>query len=58
MVPKGKHILEMKFEPETYRLSLELSAVGLLTSIVFIILGIFNIYLKAKKGKQSRVFKM
>ncbi len=57
VVPKGKHILEMKFEPETYRLSLELSAVGLLTSLVFIILGVFNIYLKAKKGKRSRVFK-
>ena len=57
VVPKGKHILEMKFEPETYRLSLELSAIGLLISLVFIILGIFVYYLKKKKRKHSRVFK-
>jgi len=57
VVPKGKHILEMKFEPETYKLSLKLSLIGILSSIIILIIGAFLFYRKNYKGKINYVIK-
>ena len=54
-IPKGKHLLEMKFEPEIYSLSVKLSLTGILLSIFITILGIFIYYRKNYSGKTEDI---
>ena len=57
VIPKGKHILEMKFEPAIYKLSLKLSLIGILASIFILLIGAFLFYRKNYKGKSDHVLK-
>jgi len=41
VVPAGKHTLEMKFEPKSYKTSIGLSLIGLLISFAALIAGLF-----------------
>ena len=57
VVPKGKHILEMKFEPKIYFLTLKLSLIGILLSLIILIIGLISYYRKNYKGKIEYVVK-
>jgi len=46
VIPKGEHILEMKFEPDTYKWSLQLHLIGILTSLIILLVGAFLFYRK------------
>ncbi len=57
VVPKGEHVLEMKFESKTYLLSLKLSIIGLVLAVLIFIIGIY-IYIRSNyQGKIVYVFK-
>jgi len=43
-VPAGNNIIEMKFEPKTYRISVILSGIGLSLSVFLTLLGVFLYY--------------
>ena len=48
VVPAGKHTLEMKFEPESYKLSVGLSLIGILISLLSLLAGLFFWYRQRK----------
>jgi hypothetical protein len=50
VVPAGKHTLEMKFEPQSYKLSLVLSLIGLLVSALSLVGGLL-LWFRKRKGK-------
>ncbi len=56
-VPAGKHEIKMVFAPEIYALSLKLSLIGLVTTFVFLIIGLFFYYKKNYQGKIVYVLK-
>jgi len=45
IVPAGNHVIELKFAPEIYALSLKLSLSGMILTIILIIVGLV-LYLK------------
>jgi len=51
VIPSGKHLLELKFEPEIYRFSLKLSSIGLIISVLLILVGLYFYYRKNYQGK-------
>jgi Bacterial membrane protein YfhO len=57
IVPAGEHVVELKFAPETYALSLKLSLAGLSITIILLIIGLI-IYIKQNyKGEIVYVMK-
>ena len=57
VVPPGSHTLEMKFEPTTYKLSLILSLIGILSTLILLILGIHFYVRKNFRGEIVFVIK-
>ena len=51
VIPKGEHTLEMKFEPETYKWSLQLHLIGILASLIILLVGAFLFYRKNYRTK-------
>jgi hypothetical protein len=51
VIPKGHHILEMKFEPKSYSLSIKMSLIGILISLFLLIIGGYIFYKKNYSGK-------
>jgi hypothetical protein len=51
VIPKGKHLLEMKLEPESYAISTKLSLIGILLTLLLIIVGAFLHYRKHYRGE-------
>jgi len=45
-VPKGKNVLELKFEPEIYKISILLSMIGLSIAILITLIGLIIYYKK------------
>jgi hypothetical protein len=57
VVPKGEHIIEMKFESKTYLWSLKLSLIGLIMAILIFLIGLY-IYIRSNfQGKIIYVIK-
>ncbi|MCD6177142.1 MAG: hypothetical protein J7K29_04820 [Candidatus Cloacimonetes bacterium] len=57
VVPKGEHIVEMRFESNTYLLSLKLSFIGLILTILIFLIGLY-IYIRSNfQGKIVYVLK-
>ncbi len=56
-VPSGTHEIEMRFEPESYKLSITLSLIGLILATLFIVLGLVIYYFKNYRGKIEYVIK-
>ncbi|MFO7895734.1 MAG: hypothetical protein R6U84_02235 [Candidatus Cloacimonadales bacterium] len=56
-VPAGTHQIELKFEPESYALSLKLSLLGLILSLILVVAGAFIFYRKNFQGKIDYVIK-
>jgi hypothetical protein len=56
-VPKGSHEIEMRFEPESYKLSITLSLIGLILATLLIIAGLVIYYFKNYRGKIEYVIK-
>lgn len=57
VVPKGEHIVEMKFESKTYLWSLKLSLIGLTLAILIFLIGLY-IYIRSNfQGKTVYVLK-
>jgi len=57
VVPKGEHIVEMKFESDTYLWSLRLSLVGLILATLIFLIGLY-IYIRSNfQGKIVYVLK-
>ena len=57
VVPKGEHIVEMKFESKTYLWSLRLSLIGLILAILIFLIGLY-IYIRSNfQGKIVYVVK-
>jgi len=50
VVPAGKHKLEMKFEPRSYKMSTMLSLIGLLVSALSLLAGAFLWYRSQRKA--------
>jgi len=48
VVPAGKHTLEMKFEPQSYKVSVGLSLIGILVSLLSLLAGLFFWYRESK----------
>jgi len=49
VVPAGKHKVEMKFAPESYKLSIRLSAIGLSISLLALLAGLYLWYKSRRK---------
>ena len=57
VVPKGEHVVEMKFESKTYLWSLRLSLIGSILAILIFLIGL-NIYIRSNfQGKIVYVIK-
>lgn len=57
VIPPGEHVLEMKYEPKIYSLSLRLSLIGLALTLVLLLLG-FYLYIRSNyRGEIVYVFK-
>jgi len=57
IVPAGEHVVELKFAPEIYALSLKLSLAGLIITVLLIILGLV-LYIRSNyKGEIVYVMK-
>lgn len=50
-VPPGRHILEVKFQPETYALSVRLSLIGIIAAILMTGVGLFLAYRRKHSGR-------
>ena len=57
VVPKGNHILEMKFAPKSYLLSIRLTLAGLIITLLLLIVGLFFYYRQNYKGEIIYVLK-
>ena len=57
VIPKGEHILEMKFAPRVYTLSLKLSLIGIILTIVLLIVGLFLYIRENYRGEIIYVLK-
>ncbi len=57
VVPKGEHVLEIKFESKTYLLSLKLSLIGLILAILIFLIGVYKYIRSNYQGKIVYVFK-
>jgi len=57
VIPKGEHILEMKFTPKSYKLSLILSLSGILMTLFILIIGGIIYYKRNYQGKIDYVIK-
>ena len=51
VIPEGEHILEMKFAPKSYKLSLILSLTGILITLLILVIGSIIYYKKNYQGK-------
>ncbi|MCF7793721.1 MAG: YfhO family protein [Candidatus Cloacimonetes bacterium] len=51
VIPAGEHVLEMKFAPQTYTISIKLSLAGLIITIILLIIGLFFYYKENYKGE-------
>lgn len=49
IVPAGKHKLEMKFDPASYKLSILLSGIGIIASLLALLIGLALWYRNRKK---------
>ena len=57
VVPKGEHVVEMKFKSSTYSWSLWLSLIGLIIAVLIFLIGLY-IYIRSNyQGKIVYVFK-
>ncbi|MCK5050334.1 MAG: hypothetical protein KAS53_01250 [Candidatus Cloacimonetes bacterium] len=57
VVPKGEHVVEMKFESSTYSWSLKLSLIGLILAVLIFLIGLY-IYIRSNfQGKIVYVIK-
>lgn len=57
IVPSGEHLLELKFAPPTYVLSLKLSLAGLVITTLLLIIGLIFYYRENYKGEIVYVIK-
>lgn len=57
VVPKGKHTIEMRFEPKIYSVSLTLSLIGLILSVLIFLVGVFFYVRSNYQGKIVYVLK-
>ena len=57
VVPKGEHIVEMKFESKTYSWSLKLSLIGLILAILIFLIGLVFYIRSNFQGKTVYVLK-
>ncbi len=57
VIPPGEHILEMRFEPASYRISIILSLIGLITTLILIIIGGVAYYRQNYRGEIVYVIK-
>jgi hypothetical protein len=57
VIPKGEHVLEMKFEPAVYTLSLTFSLIGLIITVLLIFVGLYFYIRKNYRGEIIYVVK-
>src|SRR5690554_3337741 len=57
VIPAGEHSLEMRFEPKSYRISVILSLIGLLTTVILTIVGLVFYIRKNYRGETVYVLK-
>ncbi|MBW6516291.1 MAG: YfhO family protein [Candidatus Cloacimonetes bacterium] len=57
VIPPGEHLLEMRFEPASYRISLIMSLLGLITTVLLVIIGLIQYYRKNYRGEIVYVIK-
>ncbi|MDO9577657.1 MAG: YfhO family protein, partial [Candidatus Cloacimonadales bacterium] len=51
IVPAGEHVVELKFAPEAYALSLKLSLAGLIVTVILIVIGLIVYYKQNYRGE-------
>ena len=57
VIPPGDHILEMRFEPQSYRISIILSIIGLTATLIILLLGVIFYFRKNFRGEIIYVIK-
>jgi uncharacterized membrane protein YfhO len=57
VIPKGEHVLEMKFESAVYTLSLKFSLIGLIITVLLILVGLYFYIRKNYRGEIIYVIK-
>ena len=57
VIPPGKHLLEMKYEPEYIKLFAKLNLLGIAIMFIFIILGIIHYFLTNYRGEIVYIIK-
>ncbi len=57
VIPKGEHVLEMKFESAVYALSLKISLIGLIITVLLIFVGLYFYIRKNYRGEIIYVIK-
>lgn len=57
IVPAGEHVVELKFVPEIYTLSLKLSLAGLIITVILIVIGLIVYYKQNYRGEIVYVMK-
>ena len=57
LIPKGEHVLEMKFESAVYALSLKFSLIGLIITVLLILVGLYLYIRKNYRGEIIYVVK-